>query len=75
MGTGAELQIIRKEEAGIPAFFIYAKRGCPGRAASAVYFLVFRFTVPVAEITTGPERLFLCLWLRSLYDDLTAIEL
>ncbi len=37
--------------------------------------LVFRFTVPVAEITAGPERLLLCLWLRSLNDDLTAIEL
>lgn len=60
----------------VPASFVIMKREAAGSGQPLlVNFLVFRFTVPVAEVTTGPEWLFLCLRLRFLYNNLTAIEL
>ena len=65
----------KKRKTGFSCLSFIIRKRLPVRTASTFSFLVFRFTVPVAEITAGPERLLLCLWLRFLNDDLTAIEL
>jgi len=57
------------------SLFVYGD-AAPSGHPLLLCFLVSRFAVsPVAEITTGSERLLLCLGLRPLNDDLTAVKL
>ncbi len=55
---------------------LYAKKKAALMGQPLLFcFLVSLFTIPVTEITTGTERLLLCLGLRPLNDNLTAVEL